>query len=176
MRVEAIMVPGGGRMGRFALLLAVLILGSSGVHGLEIWEIQGSGLRSDFENQAVTTNGNIVTAVGEGVFFIQSPNGRADGDPWTSDGVFVNHSGAPPVEVGDRVSLSGTVREYYGQTEIGGAVTVTVVSKDHPLPDIIDLDSSVPTADQPWPETELERFEGMRVRVAEGMITGPTDS
>jgi endonuclease/exonuclease/phosphatase family metal-dependent hydrolase len=160
---------------RFGLVAALLVFGVPLAHGLEIWEIQGPDLRSPYENQTVSTNNNTVTAVGSGFFFVQCPDGRADGDPWTSDGVLVDYSGTPDVEVGDRVSVTGRVVEYYGQTEIGGTVSVTLLSSGNQLPAIVDLDASVPTDTQPWPETELERFEGMRIRVVDGMITGPTD-
>jgi len=163
------------RATRFGLAAALLVFGVPLAYGLEIWEIQGPDLRSPYENQTVSTNNNTVTAVGSGFFFVQCPNGRADGDPWTSDGVLVDFTGTPAVEVGDRVSVTGRVVEYYGQTEIGGTVSVTVLSSGNQLPTIVDLDASVPTDTQPWPETELERFEGMRIRVVEGMITGPTD-
>ena len=39
---------------------------------LEIWEIQGTGNISPFIGQEVMTNGNVVTAVGEDFFFIQT--------------------------------------------------------------------------------------------------------
>lgn len=167
MRAESAMI-------RFGALV-LLILSVSHAQALETWEIQGLGLRSPYENQTVSTNNNIVTAVGAGFFFVQCPNVRADGDPWTSDGVLVNSPGNPTVGVGDRVSVTGRVVEYYGQTEIDGTVSVTVLSSGNPLPTIVDLDSSIPTDTQPWPTTELERFEGMRIRVVDGMITGPTD-
>lgn len=155
--------------------LFLLVLGVSSAHALEIWEIQGSGLRSPYEGQTISTANNTVTAVGGGFFLIQCPDPRTDGDPWTSDGVLVDFSGPPDVEVGDRVSVTGRVVEYYGQTEIGGTVSVTVLSSGNQMPTIVDLDASTPADFQPWPETELERFEGMRVRIIDGMITGPSD-
>jgi len=164
-------------LARFAipLTLAMIVMGAPTVSGLEIWEIQGAGLRSPYENQTVSTANNTVTAVGPGLFFMQTPDTRADGDPWTSDGVMVEVAGAPSVGVGDRVSVTGTVVERYDQTVIGDVASLTVISSGHSLPRIFDLDALVPMAAQPWPETELERVEGMRVRVADGIVTGPTD-
>jgi predicted extracellular nuclease len=143
--------------------------------GQEIWQIQGSGMISPYRGQQVSTTGNIVTAAGSGVFFIQTPTNRSDGDPWTSDGVYVEDPGGPVVAVGDRVAVSGTVVEHYGQTQIGGDVSVVIASSGHQLPDPVELDAETPTPHQPWPETELERFEGMRINVANGFVTGPTD-
>ncbi len=160
---------------RFAPALVLMMLGAAQASGLEIWEIQGFGLRSPYVNQTVSIPANTVTAVGPGFFFIQTPDNRRDGDPWTSDGVMVGGVGFPGMTAGDRVTVTGTVVEYYNRTEIGGSVAVTEISSGHALPAIVDLDSSVPLADQPWPETELERFEGMRIRVADGVVTGPTN-
>ena len=160
---------------RIGAALMMAMFGVSQVSGLEIWEIQGSGLRSPYENQTVSSATNTVTAIGPGFFFIQTPDNRSDGDPWTSDGIMVDDAGTPGLNVGDRVTVTGKVAESYNQTEIGGAVSVTVTSSGHPLPMVVNLDGSVPLPDQPWPETELERFEGMRIRIADGMVTGPTD-
>ena len=92
-----------------SLALATIVLGAFQAHGLEIWEIQGSGMRSPYENQTVSTANNTVTAVAAGRFFMQTPNDRADGDPWTSDGVMVHAAGPSGLQAGDRVAVSGTV-------------------------------------------------------------------
>ena len=78
-----------------------------------IMQIQGTGHTSTFANQTVTTTG-IVTATfdndgGVTSFFIQDATG--DGDPLTSDGLFIdNVTGYTPV-IGDIVTVSGTVIE-----------------------------------------------------------------
>ncbi|MEE4273598.1 MAG: hypothetical protein V2I67_18125 [Thermoanaerobaculales bacterium] len=162
-------------MTRPARCLLALILVASGAAAREIWEIQGAGAVSPYEGQTVTVPDNTVTAVGDGFFFVQTPDHRADGDPWTSDGILVRHSGAPTVAEGDRVTVTGSVEESYGQTEIRRNVEVTRTSSGHPLPRPVTLDELTPTPNQPWPETELERFEGMLVNVADGVVSGPTD-
>ena len=53
--------------------------------------------------------------------------------------------------------------------------TVTVDATGMPLPAIVDFDATRPSPNQPQPATELERFEGMRVRVAAGLVTGASD-
>lgn len=156
---------------------AAAFVAAAGIaHGVEIWQIQGSGTSSPLHGQVVTTEDNTVTAVGSGFFVMQTPEDRSDGDLRTSDGILVRRSAsAPVVHSGDRVSVRGRVVEHYGQTELRDGTEVTVTSRGHRLPNPIRLDRSTPSPTQPWPEIELERFEGMRVSVEAGVVTGPTD-
>lgn len=71
--------------------------------------IQGSGARSPLEGQVVTTRG-VVTRLMNNGFYLQDPVG--DGDPATSDGIFVFTSSAPTVSVGQQIRLTGTVTEF----------------------------------------------------------------
>lgn len=71
--------------------------------------IQGRGARSPLEGQAVSTSGVVTRLMGNG-FYLQDPLG--DGDPTTSDGLFVFTSTAPTVTVGQQLRLSGTVVEF----------------------------------------------------------------
>jgi hypothetical protein len=125
--------------------------------------------------ERVTTPGNIVTAVGRDLFFIQTPDARSDGDPWTSDGIVVVLGTTPDISVGDMVDVTGTVRENFEQTEIAGEPMVTVVSSGNTRPTAARFDDQTPTPLQPWPETELERFEGMWISVQSGIVTAPSD-
>lgn len=140
----------------------------------EIWEIQGNGLASPFVGQTVRTEDNLVTGVGPTGFFLQTPGDRADADPETSNGIFVFTGGAPAVAVGDQVDLQGTVAEFFNLTEISGP-TFTVDSAGNPLPAAVVLDATRPSPSRPQPATEMERFEGMLVRVEGGLVTGPSD-
>ncbi len=141
----------------------------------EIFEIQGSGMSSPLVSQLVITENNIVTAVAHNGFYMQTPDDRSDGDAQTSDGIFVYTGGAPGVAVGDMVNVTGDVIEFYDLTEIGNSPEVTVVSSGHALPAVVDFDASLPSPNQPQADNEFERFEGMRVRISNGMTTGPTD-
>ncbi len=161
--------------------LGVSVRGTS-----EIYDIQGSGPTSPLLGQAVRTVDNIVTALGfddaaqqYNGFFIQTPDARADGSDQTSNGLFVFTGSAPTVRVGDQVDVTATVTEFFQMTELTGA-TVTVDSSGNALPAPVLLTQVapgvfVPSHDQPWPANELERFEGMRVRVEDGRTTGPSD-
>jgi predicted extracellular nuclease len=81
------------------------------------------------EGQTVTTRGIVTGDFQEndanirrnlGGFYVQ--DGAPDGDPHTSDGIFVFDGNEPAVDVntGDIVVVTGTVTEYFGETQIAG--------------------------------------------------------
>jgi predicted extracellular nuclease len=153
---------------------------------VEIWEIQGSGPASPFTGQMIRTEDNIVTALAFGStglangFFIQTPDARADLSAETSNGILVYTGSVPAVQVGDQVDVTATVSEYFEMTELGSP-TVSVDSSGNALPAATLLTEIspgvfVPSHSQPWPANELERFEGMLVRVENGRTTAPTDA
>ncbi|MFD5894328.1 endonuclease/exonuclease/phosphatase family protein [Streptomyces sp. NPDC060366] len=111
---------------------------------LRIHDIQGTTRISPQAGKTVTNVPGVVTAVrvtGSRGFWIQDT--APDGDPATSEGVFVfTGSSAPQVKLGDSVVVSGKVTEYYpgGQssgsqslTELTGPTTA-VLSSGNPLP------------------------------------------
>lgn len=86
-----------------------------------IRDIQGMGHESPFLNSTVYDVTGIVTALLNNGFWMQDPNttddvnGNAD-----SEGIFVFTNTFPSVTIGDPLSVTGVVRERYGQTQIGG--------------------------------------------------------
>ncbi len=140
----------------------------------EIFAIQGTGLASPFVSQKVKTLDNVVTGVASNGFFIQTPTDRVDADAETSNGVFAFTSTPPAVQIGDQVDVVGTIVEFFNLTEIQ-VESVTVDSAGHPLPAPVLFGPTVPSPGQPQPANEMERFEGMRVRVENGLATAPTD-
>ena len=117
--------------------------------------IQGSGAASPLVGQAVTTRGVVVAATpGLKGFFVQDVTG--DGDPATSDGLFV-YAPSATVAVGDEVAVTGKVTEFSGLTEIGA--TATGVQKcgvaKVPAPTAYRMPEPV--------DDDLERVEGMSV-------------
>ena len=147
---------------------------------LPIHAIQGPGQYSPYDGQQVATSG-IVTARKNNGFFLQTPDGEDDGNPATSEGIFVFTASAPPDEalVGHRVLVQGTVAEFIPPadphqlplTEIVDA-TVATVSTGHPLPA-----PTVITADMLDPEgglDQLEHLEGMRVTAPAFTVVAPT--
>ncbi len=149
-------------------------LGQVVVH--EIHEIQGRGLSSPRAGVTVRTNDNVVTAVGAGGFFIQTPSTRSDNDADTSDAVFVRHRGAPPVRVGDRVDVLGAVEEFHGFTRIDATVgggSVSIDASNQPLPAAVEFNATRPSPDPASPSCrrEYECYEGMRIRIATGTVS-----
>ncbi|MCP4594159.1 MAG: DUF11 domain-containing protein, partial [bacterium] len=116
--------------------------------GVPVYAIQGPGFSSPYKLGFVDTEG-IVTGVFPGLegFWIQGT--ESDGDPSTSEGLFV-FSGENPVEVemGDRVTVHGRVRERSNQTElhITAPEDVVVAENEQPLPEPIELDPPLETA------------------------------
>ncbi|KAB2926626.1 MAG: ExeM/NucH family extracellular endonuclease, partial [Dechloromonas sp.] len=129
-----------------------------------IYDIQGNGAFSPLAGQAVTTVGVVSLVTGNG-FFMQDEAG--DGDPTTSDGIFVYTGSQPAVSAGDRVRVSATVTEY--------AVGSAADAQAHPLTELTAPSVTVLAAGSPptpldivFPEAnegDLERVEGMLVRI-----------
>ena len=80
--------------------------------GARIYQIQGAQHRSPMNNMAVSNVPGIVTARAANGFYMQ--DGDGDGNPATSDGIFVFTSSVPPAAaaVGAQVLVSGTVSEF----------------------------------------------------------------
>jgi uncharacterized repeat protein (TIGR01451 family) len=148
---------------------------------IAIHDIQGSGSTSPHVGELVATIG-VVTGVKSNGFFIQSKISFEDGDPNTSEGVFVFTSSAPPVgaAVGNEVKVAGTVQEFIPSadvhspptTEIGGSPTLSVLSTGNPLPAPITL-TALDTSPTGSIE-QLEKYEGMRVHVDSLTVIAPT--
>ena len=135
------------------------------VSGLvSIPSIQGSGAKSPLQGSTVTTSG-VVTRLMSNGFYLQDPVG--DGDPTTSDGIFVFTSTAPTVSVGQAVRLSGTVTEFntgaagnadtlaHTVTELTSVSGITVTGTGSVTPVEVDLAT--------LPADGLEAYEGMVV-------------
>lgn len=129
-----------------------------------VYEIQGSGPTSPRTGETLATGG-VITAVFPNLkgFYLQDPSG--DGNPATSDGIFVyvNSATMPAgVVVGNQITVKGTVAEFNGLTELTTPSAVTVLSTGN----------SVQPVDVTLPETvngDLERYEGMLVRIVSPM-------
>ena len=131
-----------------------------------IHEIQGSGAASPKAGSIVQIEGVVVgdfQASGQfGGFYVQEEDSDVDSDPATSEGIFVFSSS--PVSVGDAVRVRGTVTEFNGLTELSLVSSVSVLSTGNALPATTDV--SFPVA----ATTELERYEGMLVRLPQSLV------
>jgi predicted extracellular nuclease len=169
----------------FVLILSLFVFCSNAAaqKNHSISEIQGDKNVSPFVSESVRVSG-IVTARTKTGFFLQMPDDKADANPNTSEGVFVYTKSEPPVEatIGNAVTITGLVKEFalgtdpqsLKTTEISfykDKDTITVDSKGNALPKPIVLtvdDFKSNTIDQ------LEKYEGMRVTVAEMTVVAPT--
>ncbi|MFD4986973.1 endonuclease/exonuclease/phosphatase family protein [Streptomyces sp. NPDC058374] len=171
---------------------------------LRIHDIQGDTRTSPLVGQRVSAVPGVVTGVrsyGSRGFWFQET--RPDGDPATSEGLFVFTSGAPAVKTGDAVEVSGTVTEYIpGGTSSGNQSltqlsqpTVTVVSSGNPLPPARVVDAravparytpagdpaaqgsinSLPLRPRSYALDFYESLEGMNVRIGSSRVVGATD-
>jgi hypothetical protein len=183
--------------------------GTGGTPGpLRIHDIQGTSWVSPYDGQAVTNVPGIVTGVrtadSSKGYWIQDPD--PDGNPATSEGVFVYTGSAPTVAAGDSVLVSGKVQDYYplasgettsttsnlSVTEIDqSSVSVVSTGNTLPAPIVIDPDT-VPDTYAPdlgggnIEPTQItpsrsaldyyEPIEGMRVEVDNARVIGPSDS
>lgn len=138
-----------------------------------IMQVQGNSTASPLINTVATVNG-IVT--GEFTtfdklngFFIQDATG--DGDPATSDGVFVYATAtagtlpAGGLKVGDAVQVKGTVKEFNNLTQIDTTVAGSSITRcgSASLSDALAIPTVVnfPVTSQ----TQLEALEGMKIKI-----------
>jgi predicted extracellular nuclease len=161
-------------------IVALIVSQSFAQREMSIAAIQGDKNLSPVAEEKVQVTGIVTARIRTG-FFIQSPDDKTDGNPATSEAVFVFTRTEPDAKavVGSLVSVTGKVEEFRRNTE-PSSLTITeiifesvrVVSESNLLPKPITLslaDFKPNTIDQ------LERFEGMRVHVAELHVIAPTN-
>ncbi|AWQ84586.1 endonuclease/exonuclease/phosphatase family protein [Pseudomonas aeruginosa] len=129
-----------------------------------IHEVQGAGAESPLVNQRVAIEGVVVgdfqNASELKGFYVQQEDATVDGDPATSEGIFVYDGGnGSDVKLGDRVRVIGQVREFNGLTELVGPLQVSVLASGVALPTPAGIRLPLASADA------LERYEGMRVQL-----------
>jgi uncharacterized protein len=128
--------------------------------------------------QAITNSTNSYKG-----FFIQNTVATADGDPNTSNGLFVfmntnstinGPSGPYTPQVGDEVVLAGTVSEFFNMTELVAPLTVTQIVRTGVNIDteVVPVEANPPVnladANRYW-----ERLQGMRVLApADSIVLG----
>ncbi len=136
---------------------------SCGTPATTIASIQGEGGTSPLRGETVTVEG-VVTASFQGAqrlggFFLQDPVG--DGNPATSEGIFVYEGAVPLAEVGPGqvLRVEGLVAEFEGLTELTEVRNILFCGRVPPL---------APTAlGAPSSQESLERLESMLVATSE---------
>jgi uncharacterized protein len=125
----------------------------------QVGAIQGPGMATPLEGRTVTTQG-VVVADFEGPapalrgFYLQDLHG--DGDPATSDGIFIFNGDRDDVSVGDVVRVTGIAGEERAQTQIAATAIVACGTAS-----VVPTDVLLPVTST----TYLERYEGMLVRL-----------
>ncbi|TFW18992.1 ExeM/NucH family extracellular endonuclease [Duganella callida] len=144
-------------------VVSVKVAAAAGVTNT-IMQIQGEGQTSPFAGTVQTTEGVVTAKVGSG-FFIQDPNG--DGNPLTSDGIFVFTSAANigTVQVGDKVRVTAAVAEY---TPSGATRSYTELQNVSAITKLAAGLSVTPTNVQ-LPHADLGQVEGMLVRFSQAL-------
>lgn len=131
-----------------------------------IYDIQGSGTTSPLTGQSVTTEG-VVSKLNNNGFYLQDEVG--DGNPATSDGVFVFTSQIPTVQVGDRLRLTANIVEFNTGAAGNPITSVNTLTELTTVSNLAVLGSgTISPVTIPFPESvegELERYEGMLVRI-----------
>ncbi|MDQ2745959.1 MAG: hypothetical protein M3T96_01720, partial [Acidobacteriota bacterium] len=168
----------------FLFVFCCLTLSVAAQKDRAISEVQGEKNSSPFVGEAVRLTG-IVTARLKGGFFLQSPDDKIDGNPLTSEGIYVYTKTEPTGDaaIGNLISVTGTVQEFRSKqeplslpiTELSfykDKDTIKVVSKAVSLPKPIVLSAEDFKSNQ---IDELEKYEGMRVTVAEMTVVAPTN-
>ena len=150
--------------------------------------VQGSGSASLLAGRTVTIeaivvgdfqNGDADAARNLGGFYLQEEATDADGNPLTSEGVFV-YEGAGSllrdVQEGDRVRITGVVTEFAGETQVtvASAAGIQVVQAGavsaadlKAAATIVDLPAAATIGTGTTAQPDLERYEGMLVKLGQ---------
>lgn len=128
---------------------------------VSIGSVQGSGDASPEAGNTVAVEGIVVGDFQVGGFNGYYLQDSGDGDPATSDGIFVFAPGGTAVSEGDEVHVIGEVSEYYGLTELN-ATTALVCDSGLPLPEATELTL-------PADASDYEPLEGMRVTLPQSL-------
>jgi predicted extracellular nuclease len=162
------------------LSLSAFAAGISAQALVPISQIQGVSNLSPMVGRQIAARG-VVTAISSRGFYIQTPDAEIDKDPKTSEGIYVftNDRMPPGIAPGNLVEVAGTVTEFRPRdarysltiTEITNP-GVKIISKDNPLPAPVAL---TPNELNPQGKIDqMERFEGMRVKVDVLNVVAPT--
>jgi predicted extracellular nuclease len=112
----------------------------------------------DFQDNDADTQNNL------GGFYVQQET--PDANATTSEGIFIFDGDNPAIDVntGDRVDITGTVNEYFGETQIS-VTSVSVTGTGMVQATDVNLPATAVTTNSDGDSVaDLERYEGMLVR------------
>lgn len=146
-----------------------------------ISDIQGPGDSSPLDGQTVTVSGIVSgdfqdndadAARNLGGFYLQQET--PDADVLTSEGVFVFDGNNPTVDVsvGNRVQVTGTVGEHFGETQIKSTSVAVTGSGIVQATDVNLPSNRVARNSDDDPIADLERYEGMLIRFPQKLTIG----
>lgn len=154
-----------------------------------ISEVQGAGVESSMVGQTVTVTaivvGDFQNGDGDemrnlGGFYLMEEGADQDADAATSEGIFVFEGALlADVNIGDRVTVTGVVGEFFGNTQItASAVTVDEVAA---VADVNDLavDVSLDAIDAVVSGglsyvADMEAYEGMLINITDELTVNET--
>ncbi|QRF68879.1 ExeM/NucH family extracellular endonuclease [Ponticoccus alexandrii] len=145
--------------------------------------VQGSGSASFLQGQVVTVEAIVVgdfQSGGNGVdgdlggFYLQEEDADADGDAMTSEGIFVfeGNTSLMNVAAGDKVRVTGTVDEFFGETQLTAISNIEIVDSGNTLPTAATITfpvANVTTNSDGALIADMEAYEGMLVTVPQTM-------
>ena len=154
------------------LIISAPLLAQNRSWVVPIYQLQGDGSVSPYAEKWVDSYG-LVTGVLKDGFYLQDPSG--DGDPATSDGIFVYTNKRPTVTVGECVMVTRAyVIEFYEKTELSRLKSITP-SDRCPSQTVEAVAIPLPRLGM-TPSLTYEAYEGMLVTMTNltGTVQGPT--
>ncbi|MCP2638257.1 ExeM/NucH family extracellular endonuclease [Microbacterium sp. HD4P20] len=130
-----------------------------------IGAVQGAGAATPVAGDDVLIEGVVVGDFQTGGFDGYYVQDAGDGDPTTSDGVFVYAPGGAEVAVGDVVSVAGEATEHFGMTQVVAADVELCGTAEVPAPTALNL---------PLSEEQREAAEGMYVTLPQQLTIAET--
>ncbi len=125
---------------------------------LTCYEIQGQQASSPYLDQEVSVTG-IVTTGGDELYGGYAVMCDAGGGSWS--GLILYGDSTAALARGDSITISGTVDEYYGLTELKDFSDVQVISTGHTLPGAIELTTA---------QVCEEQYESVFVSVTDAIV------
>lgn len=144
-----------------AALASFSVSAACGEPATPIHAVQGSGERSPLVGERLTIEGILTQDArypdGFDGFYLQQADAETDNDPRTSEALFI-YTQKPAGKPGERLRVTGTVKEYHGLTELVSVTDLQVCGQGE-LPKPIEV--TLPWSQHP------ESLENMRVRITQ---------